>query len=317
MGDKENGTGIAGPPDARTGNIELYRGDCMEAMRRMPDGSVDIVLTDPPYMYLGHRLDAPFDIGAALAELRRVLKKDRGALAVFGRGPSFYRTGAELERLGLRFLEEVVWHKGRRSSPVSPLGRVHETVSVWGLGRARINRARVPAAEEFRCDPQRILGALDGMAGYLKNPADMAAMREFAETGMMKMAAAQKSSITISGGRRPNRAAAVLRSLVEGGLEESVVRVSAMADGRDRLHPTQKPVALLKRLLALVMPPGREARDVTVLDPFGGSFSTMAACMEMGARGISCEILPDYFDKGAARLESIARRGRQAELGLG
>lgn len=31
-------------------NIELMQGDCLELMKDIPDGSVDMVLTDPPYM---------------------------------------------------------------------------------------------------------------------------------------------------------------------------------------------------------------------------------------------------------------------------
>lgn len=31
-------------------NIELMQGDCLELMKDIPDGSVDMALTDPPYM---------------------------------------------------------------------------------------------------------------------------------------------------------------------------------------------------------------------------------------------------------------------------
>lgn len=29
--------------------VKLYKGDCLELMKDIPDGSVDLVLTDPPY----------------------------------------------------------------------------------------------------------------------------------------------------------------------------------------------------------------------------------------------------------------------------
>ena len=32
-----------------TSNIQLYQGDCLEVMKNIPDKSVDLVLTDPPY----------------------------------------------------------------------------------------------------------------------------------------------------------------------------------------------------------------------------------------------------------------------------
>ena len=40
----------------------IYNEDCLEGMKRIPSGSVDLVLTDPPYLYLkGQKLDRPFD----------------------------------------------------------------------------------------------------------------------------------------------------------------------------------------------------------------------------------------------------------------
>ena len=32
-----------------TSKIQLYQGDCLEVMKNIPDKSVDLVLTDPPY----------------------------------------------------------------------------------------------------------------------------------------------------------------------------------------------------------------------------------------------------------------------------
>jgi len=297
----ERAGGTPRAPERRIGGIELHLCDCLELLRSLPSGGIDIVLTDPPYMYLRHRLDAPFDLDAVHREMARLLNPARAAAIVFGRGPSFYRTNALLESLGLRFMEEAVWHKGRRSSPAHPLGRVHETVSIWGIGGAKINRARVPMAQKHRHDPQRIAAALDGMAGYLKNPRARAALRAFAETGTVKNDVRCRGGITLSECAKPHRAVTVLRSFTEGCAEESVMHVPRMDDRGARRHPTQKPVELLKRLLALVAPPDREPAEMTVLDPFGGSFSSMQAAMEMGMRGVSCEILPDYFERGAAR----------------
>lgn len=31
------------------GNIKLYNGDCMEVMKDIPDNSIDLIITDPPY----------------------------------------------------------------------------------------------------------------------------------------------------------------------------------------------------------------------------------------------------------------------------
>ena len=36
-------------PSDKSQNVELYLGDCLEEMKRIPEGSVDLVLTDLPY----------------------------------------------------------------------------------------------------------------------------------------------------------------------------------------------------------------------------------------------------------------------------
>lgn len=56
--------------------INLYNEDCLIGMKRIPDASVDCVLTDPPYLYLkNQKLDRSFDEQAFFAEVKRILKK--------------------------------------------------------------------------------------------------------------------------------------------------------------------------------------------------------------------------------------------------
>lgn len=56
-----------------------------------------------------------------------------------------------------------------------------------------------------------------------------------------------------------------------------------------RLHPHEKPVGLIRQLIAK-LPPG-----VTVFDPFMGSGTTGVACVQTGRKFIGCEIDPGYF----------------------
>lgn len=68
-----------------------------------------------------------------------------------------------------------------------------------------------------------------------------------------------------------------------------------------RLHPNEKPVGLLERLLRW-MPPG------IVCDPFMGSGSTGEAAMKAHRGFIGIEIEPEYFDIACRRLENVARQ---------
>jgi len=56
-----------------------------------------------------------------------------------------------------------------------------------------------------------------------------------------------------------------------------------------RIHPTQKPVALMERIIAQHTNPG----DL-ILDPYAGSGSTLRAAKNLGRRAIGCEISADY-----------------------
>jgi site-specific DNA-methyltransferase (adenine-specific) len=128
----------------------LYRGDCCELMRGAGDGAVDVVLTDPPYLYMiGQKFDKPFDEERFFSEVKRVLKPD-GFVVLFGRGTSFYRWNTRLADLGLAFKEEVVWSKRRNSVPTLPMQRVHELVSIHGNGK--INKATASYIEQKQYD---------------------------------------------------------------------------------------------------------------------------------------------------------------------
>ena len=62
-------------------------------------------------------------------------------------------------------------------------------------------------------------------------------------------------------------------------------------------HPSQKPEALLERIILASSRPGE-----TVLDPFAGSFSTAAVAQRLGRQSISIELEADYIQQGLKRL---------------
>lgn len=66
---------------------------------------------------------------------------------------------------------------------------------------------------------------------------------------------------------------------------------------RDGRHPTEKPVPLMRELLADFTQPGQ-----TILDPFMGSGTTGVACAKMGRKFIGIELDPKYFDVACERI---------------
>lgn len=78
--------------------------------------------------------------------------------------------------------------------------------------------------------------------------------------------------------------------------EKDIIRIRR--DHYNQIHPTQKPVRLLERLLSLTTHPG----DV-VLDLFSGSCSTAVACINAGRKFIGFEIDSEFYDAGVKRLK--------------
>ena len=71
---------------------QLIHGDCLDVMKHIPDGSVDMVLTDPPYGTTACKWDSVIPFEPMWAQLKRITKKN-GAIVLFGAEPfsSFLR----------------------------------------------------------------------------------------------------------------------------------------------------------------------------------------------------------------------------------
>jgi site-specific DNA-methyltransferase (adenine-specific)/modification methylase len=74
------------------------------------------------------------------------------------------------------------------------------------------------------------------------------------------------------------------------------------AKEKDRVHPTQKPVALMEWCLSFV------PNAVTVLDPYMGSGSTGVVCAKIGKRFIGIERERPYFEIACRRIEEAYRQ---------
>lgn len=74
----------------------------------------------------------------------------------------------------------------------------------------------------------------------------------------------------------------------------------AKGDYREKLHKTQKPVAVMEWCIACL--PGAASSYQTILDPFMGSGTTGVACVKLGRKFIGIEIDEGYFDIACARI---------------
>ena len=92
-------------------------------------------------------------------------------------------------------------------------------------------------------------------------------------------------------------------------VEDSIMR--ELKPKRNDVHPTMKPVALIERMLRNSAKPGQ-----IVLDPFGGSGSTLIACEQIGMSARLMELSPNYADVIVKRWQDFTgRRATHAVTG--
>lgn len=66
--------------------INLIKGDCLEIMKSIPDGSIDAIITDPPYGTTKCKWDSVIPFDAMWEQLNRIIKPN-GAIVLFGSEP--------------------------------------------------------------------------------------------------------------------------------------------------------------------------------------------------------------------------------------
>ena len=243
-------------------NVEYYNEDCLWGMGLIPDGSIDCILTDPPYKYLkNQKLETDFNETVFFNEAKRVLKKD-GFIILFGRGSSFYRWNAILSDLGFSFKEEVIWDKTSSTSPLMAMSRVHETVSIHTKGNGTINKIKIPYVEMKEFDIESIIKDIKRLKTVLNNPTSLNAVSEYLQNNsdssgktirsdFYESSEKTKHSVTMSKQVKEARGEVKLINSIHKGMNEKTI-IKVNRDHFNTIHPTQKPVRLLERLLELV-----------------------------------------------------------------
>lgn len=104
--------------------INLMQGDCLERMKEIPDGSVDMILTDPPYNIARknnfHTMgrvgidfgawDKGFDLFSYMKEIPRLLTKN-GSVIIFNDWKNIGEIARFGESIGLAIKDMIRWEK--------------------------------------------------------------------------------------------------------------------------------------------------------------------------------------------------------------
>lgn len=108
----------------------VIHGDCMDVMERIPNCSIDMVLSDPPYGTTACKWDTPIDLSVMWSHLKRVSKKP-AAIVLFCSQPF---TTTLISSNASMFKYTWVWEKEQGSMPMNapyqPI-KVHEDIAVF------------------------------------------------------------------------------------------------------------------------------------------------------------------------------------------
>lgn len=93
--------------------IELIKGDCLEKMIEIKSGSVDLILTDPPYGTTACKWDSVIPFEPMWEQLNRIIKPN-GAIVLFGSEP--FSSALRMSNIK-NYKYDWIWEKERPSNP--------------------------------------------------------------------------------------------------------------------------------------------------------------------------------------------------------
>jgi DNA modification methylase len=330
----------------------LIAADSLLLLRSFPAACVDAVVTDPPYGLAfggedwdGGALAKPLGFQAFCAdwaaEVQRVLKPG-GHLLAFGSPRTFHRLVAGCEDVGLEIRDQLLWlhgagvpKSGRLPGGISttlkpayepillaraPLaqGTVAANLAKYGTGGLNVDACRLPKIEGavFTSDPE---------PGYWPSPIVLEHQPQCQDggAGCVPGCAVRVLDEAAADSREPVSrlfyAAKASRAEREAGLRGLCATRKPLFDSgkplkraRANVHPTVKPIELMRWVVRLVTPPGG-----LVLDPFTGSGSTGCAAVLEGRQFIGIEREVRFLPVARARLAHWTNQAHDDRRGNG
>ena len=244
--------------------LRIANADCLEAMKELPDKSIDLILCDLPYGCLasgttgtvGCAWDVKIDLADFWLQVKRIRRNDSTPTIHFCTTKFGYDLIKSNES---EFRHDIVWDKEHGVSFLlankMPM-RAHEMIYVFAKKGAFYSRKDYVGefATFSRQKREQPVGAVYG--------------------GVIR---------THSGNDGTTRCVT------------SVVRMTK-SKTRNDCHPTEKPLELYRWLIERYCPPGG-----TVLDPTFGSGNSLIAAMDLGRSAVGMEMNKGFFDRFVAR----------------
>ena len=246
---------------------DLYFGDCLEVMKDIPAGSVDLILSDPPYGTTGSKWDSVLHTKDLWSEYRRVISP-RGVIVLFATEP--FATCMRYEALDL-YKYDWIWRKttvtGFAHARNMPL-RDYENIMVF---------SKAPIGHISKLGEKRMIYNPQGL------------------TACHQVDLSHKKTTVLHSGTFANTEE---KYYVRKQTNFPRMVLDFKKNPKDtKYHVNAKPVPLLEYLVKTYTNEGD-----TVLDNCMGSGSTGVACANTGRNFIGIEIDKDYFDIAQKRI---------------
>ncbi len=261
----------------------LYHSDCLEVLRALPDDSVDLVFSDPPYFMdraewdRSRSVKEEYDFHRAwLAECARILTKS-GNLWVSNMRRGIHQCALAMEDVGLVSRHTVVWYKPNLRTTRS---------------RSRLVSNHELLLHAVRHDAERPFFNQEILRLWRKNYSLETPCSQCGGTTHVH-------PFHITGEPMGNVWA---------------IPTTSRLEKRHGFHPTQKPYDLLLRIVYATSRKG----DM-VLDPFCGTGTSGIAAVRNGRRFIGVDFTQDYLDIAVKRFQevqtSLVDRERKVDKG--
>ena len=246
------------------------KGDCLERMKDIESGSIDAIITDPPYGTTACKWDSviPFDL--MWEQLNRVIKPN-GAIILFGSEP--FSSSLRMSNIK-NYKYDWIWDKIQPSNFLNakkqPL-RQHETISVFYKKQPTYNR-------QFTERPIK-----DQRPNAIRNKKNQRNQNGQEHTGKHIMGYSSDYDYT-----KVN--------------PKSILNFTRQPKRIKLKHPTQKPVALMEYLIKTYTNENEIVLDFTM-----GSGTTGVACKNLNRSFIGIEMDDKYFEIAKERIYSTIK----------
>ena len=245
----------------------FYNGDCLEEMKKIPDKSIDMVLCDLPYGTTANKWDSPIDANKLWAEYKRIIKDD-GIIALFAAQP--FTTHLINSNINM-WRYNWIWEKE------------------GGSNFLNVNYAPLKVTEDICIFSNATVGSLS--KNKIKyNPQGIIAVNAIKQNN-------PNSKLRKTFGY--NTTNNVLNSNKQYIQKYTNYPTNILKFNRDRdnLHPTQKPIELLRYLIRTYTDD-----NATILDNTMGSGSTGVAAKKENRNFIGIEKDEVYYNIAVNRI---------------